>query len=343
MPRTLNTWRQQSARVVLPALLGVLGAGLCFPADAARAVTGGGDDGLAHPYVVSVLPPGASGPRCSGVLINTAAGPVLLTAAHCLYHAGSRTGTGVRVNFEPRFTVAGSTAPAAFYIDPLYDPTRSPDHDLAVVVLAGPAAAPPASLAAVGASSGYRGSLLTVGTGAPYPGVRRAATETVTGRSGPWLTLSPGNGNSCAGDSGGPDLLPGSDEVVALTDQGTCTRDTDQRVDTVEAHQFVEAAAQWPHHRPLIRTRMGERMTIPGARLVLHVAVSPLYTGETALREVLVGGQWTVVQSTVIGLDGGAVFSFTVGHRLAVQTRVRLLATATHPGSLSRGSRIRVH
>jgi len=76
-------------------------------------------------------------------------------------------------------------------------------------------------------------------------GVRRWATEVVTGSRSSWLYRKTGSGNSCNIDSGGPDLVqPDADdatapEVLALTGQGSCSWDQDYRVTSATVRLFV--------------------------------------------------------------------------------------------------------
>src|SRR5205085_7162677 len=94
-----------------------------------------------------------------------------------------------------------------------------------------------ATLAAAGAAQRRR--VTVVGYGSPHSGERWAASEVVTSWSSWRLYLRPGSGNSCGGDSGGPDLVPGTYQVVALTDEGTCSYDADTRLDVGSARSFL--------------------------------------------------------------------------------------------------------
>lgn len=206
-------------------------------------ITGGAPDGSAHSYVAMVLPPGQAKPTCTAVLVRADnVRTVLLTDAHCLYRNGQLTGTGVGFTFAAVF---GSTTPVtrgSFSIDPAYDP-RTHLHDVAVIATSGSGPAP-ALLGPLGRASQAAGSDVdTVGTGQPYPGQRRHATEVVTSVSSAWMYLKPGSGNSCDGDSGGPDLVAASTTVLALTDQGTCSYDQDTRLDTASERVFIDRAA----------------------------------------------------------------------------------------------------
>jgi hypothetical protein len=215
-------------------------------AQSADAVTGGQYDGQHHPYVAMLIPPGSSTPSCSGVLVKQGSGnSVVLLTAHCFAGTGRRSGTGYTLTFDPTARADSARAPGTFYIDPRY---RRPGdvHDLAVFVLARRAPAAAARLAPVGyLDRAGPSSLTTVGAGDPHRGQRRSAAEVTSGRDSSWQYLRPGTGNSCDFDSGGPDLMPGSAVVVALTDQGTCSWDQDLRVDTGEAHHFVDAPRSW--------------------------------------------------------------------------------------------------
>lgn len=307
------------------------------PGTSSAITRGAADNG--HGYVAEILVPGNARPSCTGVLVGSR---LVLTAAHCLFHNGRRTGVGVRVSFDATFGSGSTTIAGAFYVSPSYDPSRSPEHDLAAIVLVSAPAIAPAQLASVGASSGYVGDVVTVGTGEPTEGVRRQATETVVSRSGQWLNLVPHSGNSCDGDSGGPDLLPGTDQVLALTDQGTCESDRDQRVDMVEAHTFVAAAPQWPTHAPLVHARLSSARVHRFATVTMTVRVSPLYAGDTLTRQVLVRGTWLTADRTTTTIDGLATFRLTPRQRGSVRTRVLLPAVATHPSSLSAELRLTV-
>jgi hypothetical protein len=63
--------------------------------------------------------------------------------------------------------------------------------------------------------------------------------EVVTSWSSWRLYLRPGSGNTCDADSGAPDLIPGTRQIVALTDMGTCSRDEDTRLDGGSARSFI--------------------------------------------------------------------------------------------------------
>lgn len=209
------------------------------------AVTGGYADAGAHPYVAMVLAPHHGSPNCTGVLVRADNGArVVLTDAHCLSGGAARSGGGVGVTFSPTWGPGAAVTRGTFFIDPLYAPGVSPFHDLAAIVLRPTPPVYPATMVGIGGSALRPGTRVTVvGTGQPHPGQRRQASEVVQGLTPNWLVLVPGSGNSCDGDSGGPDLWPGSSTVVALTDQGTCAHDYDTPVGTWEAHWFAAAAS----------------------------------------------------------------------------------------------------
>jgi len=133
-------------------------------------ITGGVPDGTAHPYVAMIVPPGASRPTCSGVLVRADnGGAVVLTDAHCLYRNAQYTGTGVGVSFASDFSASAPRLAGRFSIDPLYNASTHL-HDVAVITLSTAPGAAPARLSALGAAATTVGTYLdTVGTGQPYP------------------------------------------------------------------------------------------------------------------------------------------------------------------------------
>lgn len=219
-------------------LVAVTGAAACclVVASPASAVTGGTTDSD-HDYVVAIIPAGASHPTCSGVWTHVGHGRhVVVTDAHCV----SRTdGANVHVYFGRQWAPGAHTLRGHSYRHPSYD-ARTHRNDVAVVVLTTTPRVEAATLAPAGDATRAR-SVTIVGFGSPHTGQRRSASETVTSWSSWRLYLRPGSGNSCGGDSGGPDLEPGTDQIVALTDEGTCSRDEDTRLDQGAAREFVTA------------------------------------------------------------------------------------------------------
>jgi hypothetical protein len=218
--------------VVVVALL--LGLGGVRPADG---VVGGSVDGGNHDYVGALLGP-LGVPFCSGVLVASSRGAVLLTTAHCLDPAGE--GQQVTVGFGPT-TGSGPSVTGTFHVMAGYDPATG-RNDVALVTFAIPPPIRPAQLGTGVPPAGT--AVTTVGYGEPSRGVRTYATEIVVSSDPTWLYLKPGSGNSCAFDSGGPDLLGtiANPTVVALTDQGTCDSDQDYLVTGQAVHDFVN----WP-------------------------------------------------------------------------------------------------
>jgi len=213
---------------------GFLAAVNVVPADA---IVGGTLDRGAHPYVGALL--GRSGwPKCSGVLVSSRTrGRVFLTSAHCLGWAGNRS--WVRVTFGATVR-SGPTFGGTFYVMPGYVPATHA-NDVAVVVFNSAPRIWPVRLGDRGTWLGRGATVATVGYGSPSMGVRRWATEVVTGSGSSWLYLRRGSGNSCNVDSGGPDLINEhySNVVVALTDLGTCSWDQDYRVTGPAVLYFV--------------------------------------------------------------------------------------------------------
>lgn len=194
----------------------------------------GGDADDNHPFVAGVLWPGAGHPTCTGVW--TAIGSnrkAVVTDAHCV---PSLKGTRLRVFFGARWRTGAHTISGRSYRHPSYD-AHAHRNDVAVILLDDDPHVTPASLAAPGTAQ--RNRVTVVGYGSSHDGRRWAASEIVSSWSTWRLYLRPGSGNSCSGDSGGPDLVPGTYRVVALTDEGSCSWDEDTRVDQGSARAFL--------------------------------------------------------------------------------------------------------
>ena len=136
----------------VPSLIAALAAALVVVSTAA-AITGGGVDGNAHPYVGALVADGSV--QCSGVLV---APRVFATAGHC-----AADGARVFVSFDSKLGKAGRLVPGTVNVDP------SKGADLAVVVLDVPAGFAPATLPAAGSAASLgKGALVTsVGYGGP--------------------------------------------------------------------------------------------------------------------------------------------------------------------------------
>lgn len=300
-------------------------------------VTGGSPDGGAHPYVAMVLAPGASRPGCTGVLVRADDGAAeVLTDAHCLARGGVRHGTGVGVTFAPTWSRSAPVVRGTFHLDPLYAPAVSQHHDLAVITLAAGAVAgsTAARLVGLGGSALAAGTTVTVvGTGTPHAGQRRQATEVVQGLTPDWVVLDPGTGNSCDGDSGGPDLLPGTSTVVALTDQGTCYYDLDTPLGTPEAHWFASAASTAPADRAvrepsllgLRAVRSGSTVVVHGSSRFLDITTGHLrgWPGNQIVIQRWSRSGWLTLRTVTTDRDGNLVvplrIPFVVGLRLTTE------------------------
>jgi hypothetical protein len=238
-------------RLVVVAALLVLILGT---AGIAGAITNGQPDGDGHPYVGLLVFDAGGGPawRCSGALI---APNVVLTAGHCTEGAeAARIWMNEVVEGNPEYPFGGATSyEGTPYTNPDFQSADNPYgggnglpafayRDVGIVVLSEPVPEAVvddyADLPTAGQVDalknktdidlvGYGVQEMIRGGGPPYwTGLRvrlYAPSKFVSGKfvhSPEFMRLSMnpggGKGGSCFGDSGGPDLLGGTDTVLAV-------------------------------------------------------------------------------------------------------------------------------
>jgi secreted trypsin-like serine protease len=243
-------------RSLILALIGALAT-----AGSALAILGGSPDNGAHPYVGAALQQqtqnGVTGNQlCSGSLVSPT---VFVTAAHCF-----ADGSTVRVTFDENAYGGATSVNGTVHVDPAWclgcgNITPGDDtNDIAVIVLdgAGVSQARYAQLPSAGLADTLpnKQAIDVVGYGVQdfvkkVPsvfGTRQVATTWVkNGKDlgGEFLKLA-ANPGACLGDSGGPDLVSGTDVMVAIS---TLTRphckgaSYSERLDTVAALGFVNS------------------------------------------------------------------------------------------------------
>jgi hypothetical protein len=250
---------------------------LLATAPQAGAVWGGTVD-LAHPQVGAMyfdLNDDGSVTADEGVCSGSYVGPskdgadVFLTAGHCLHPGFSPE--RLRVSFDGDATdgVTGAIHVTGYQQMPGFGRDRGDPHDLGLVFMpAGsvtgiaPVELPPAQLLdglkAAGALKFLHPDIVGYGVTPVWdePGptffvdgaVRHAGTSTVTGLTTSMLLFSQnrhgiGTGSGlCLGDSGSPQLLPGTLTLVSVTNggNGQCnSNDANYRVDTATARDFL--------------------------------------------------------------------------------------------------------
>src|SRR5438105_8975182 len=219
---------------------------------------------------------------CSGTLI---APNVFLSAGHCAFFASAIFGDSVQmgIHFDPVLTSSTVViTDGTWIVHPQFNghtfilpkPFNHPDtHDLSVFVMnrsiknIRPAKLPErGSLAGLltDEDDGEPITITTVGYGvqanaAQDPdqltaGTRKASTSTLVAVYDTWLQESPGSGISCAGDSGGANLLGSSglkankpfvERVISTTTVANCNKPPPNfimqyRLDTDSALSFLE-------------------------------------------------------------------------------------------------------
>ena len=227
-------------------------------AAAAGAITNGGPDGSAHPWVGALLAPHAfsdgTWEECSGTLISST---VFLTAAHC-----DEGLSRVAVTFDSVYdSSTGKTYWGTWHADPQYNQSQDDPHDVAVVVLdRAVKGITPARLPKLGSldalrlgdpitSVGYGAQSVTMGAGGAtfhYADIRYVATGSVNSLNKAWIRASmnpsTGDGGTCYGDSGGPNFLGDTNIVAGTTITGdfVCrATNVDYRLDTFSAQSFL--------------------------------------------------------------------------------------------------------
>jgi hypothetical protein len=235
-------------------------------------VTNGEPDGSRHPYVGVMIQPIPNMPGfvtvCSGSALS---GTKFLTAAHC---ADPSRPVFVSYKSGPPFSLATDFTSGTFHPDPQWCLGCGPglpgfdSHDVAVVML--DKVSNPGAFAMLPAA----GLVDTLAMGTPVDIVGYGVQGFVQG-GGPRqqlffftryfapsqliqsnnvsstefikLTANPaaGKGGTCFGDSGGPDVLSGTDIVLAVNSyvtNGNCAGVTySQRVDLVDILSFINS------------------------------------------------------------------------------------------------------
>ena len=218
----------------VPSMIAALAVALVTVSTAA-AITGGGVDGDAHPYVGALIVDGSV--QCSGVLV---APTVFATAGHC-----GADGSRVSISFDSKLDDGWSLLHGTLEVD------AAKGADLAVVVLDAPAGVAPATLSAAGAagllgkgafvtSVGYGYSSRAADGSFVYDGFRHAASSPVTKVSKSMLGLSTSTAGPCMGDSGGPQLSGSTVLSVTSTGSKDCAGKAEgYRLDTPSARAFL--------------------------------------------------------------------------------------------------------
>ncbi|MFD3542656.1 trypsin-like serine peptidase [Streptomyces sp. NPDC058662] len=95
----------------------------------------------AEPATGALFSPGVdadSDHHCSGVVVHSAGGDLMATAAHCVYRAGFRTNLAFVPGYREGVAPYGVWVPTRIDVDPRWIEDQDPDHDIAFVRLRRP-------------------------------------------------------------------------------------------------------------------------------------------------------------------------------------------------------------
>ena len=245
-------------------LLAILFAVVLVTAAPAGAVQFGKLDGNAHPQVGLVLFYDASGAplwRCTGALLSPT---VFLTAGHCTSGAASAQVwfSPGPITVESGYPFTGGDSFGTPITHPLFDNfAEAPaNYDLGVVLLSTPQPGPYASIAPIGlldslakkdatfdlVGYGLQDAHPIVADRTRYAGQAKLVNlnNTKTAGYNMQMTAAPGTGGAvCFGDSGGPDFLAGTLQIVAVNSfvqSKFCMGAAfSYRVDTTDSRAFI--------------------------------------------------------------------------------------------------------
>jgi secreted trypsin-like serine protease len=242
----------------------------------AAAITYGQPDGNLHPNVGAMIRRRSDGVYrilCSGSLISPT---VFLTASHCTTFLEQQGISDVWVTFDPTFTQTSKLIRGTMHSNPLYNQRQSDTEDIAVIILedepnVAPVTLPPAGLLDQMKANGTLNRTLftSVGYGiqepktgpggitSAFPMQRWYAVGEFDALNKTYLRISQnqatGDGGTCSGDSGGPQLLGGGATETTTQVSITITGDVFcfatnvvYRLDTPQARAFLRPYVTLP-------------------------------------------------------------------------------------------------
>ncbi|WP_374776457.1 serine protease [Streptomyces sp. NBC_01310] len=95
----------------------------------------------AEPAIGALFSPGTDGDpdhHCSGVVVHSPGGDLIVTAAHCVYGGGFRTNLAFAPGYRDGVAPYGIWVPTRIDVDPRWTEDQDPDHDIAFIRLRRP-------------------------------------------------------------------------------------------------------------------------------------------------------------------------------------------------------------